>query len=168
MEKGFSLCQIHGQPHGGSQTWLGQKVIRRIRRKAKARLCPEIIDIPNDSFAYLRDLVSRLKQNGIICIYAFGSLGHKFVHVEFLGTKQHFATGIFSVARMTGASIIPIFCFKDADDTDHLVLEKPMNLESGGDWDDVLTQVITRYAQILESYIGKYPDQWPWHGWLVA
>nr|MBC8427638.1 hypothetical protein [bacterium] len=136
LEKGFSLCQVHGPEHGGSPTWLGQRVIRSIYRKAAGKLFLELIDIQYDSFAYLRRLANRLKQNGIVCMPGLGGEGHKFVPVQFLGARQQFATGVVSLARMTGASLIPIFCFKQDDGMDHLVLEKPINLECYGDGDE--------------------------------
>jgi len=93
-----------------------------------------------------------------------GGEGHKFVPAQFLGARQQFATGVVSLARMTGASLIPVFCFKQDDGVDHLVLEKPINLESSGDGDEALEQIVTKYARLLESYIRKHPDQWyRWH-----
>lgn len=161
MENGFSICQIHGPEHGGSPTWFGQSVIRKIHRKTEAKLFAEVIDIQYDSLAYLRLLVNRLKQNAVVCIPGLGEAGHKFLPVEFLGGEQHFATGLVNLARKTGASLIPIFCFREDDGTNHLVLEEPLALNHGAEY---LRQGVLRYATLLQSYIRAHPEQWPrWH-----
>jgi len=160
MERGFILCQVHDQGHGGSRSWLGQRVIRKIHRTAEARVFPEIIDIQDDSFAYLRSLINRLRQNAIICISALGGKGHKFVSLEFLGYSQRFATGTVSLARMTGASLIPIFCIKQDDGTNRLIIENPIYIKKNGDSDQAAVDGVAEYAGLLESYIRKHPDHW--------
>ena len=167
-EQGFAVWQVHGQSHGGSSSWLGQRIVRRFYRKAWAKLFPEIIDIQDDSLAYLRLLADRLKQNGIVCINGMGQMGHKLSPVEFMGVERDFATGPVSLAKVTGAAIIPIFCFRD-DDMDRVVLESPINLVSSQDRDSVLAQGVRTYADLLESYIRAHPAQWcRWHRWRIS
>ena len=161
MENGFSICQLHGPEHGGSPTWFGQSVIRKIHRKTEAKLFAEVIDIQYDSLAYLKFLVNRLKQNAVVCIPGLGEAGHKFVPIEFLGGGQHFATGVVNLARRTGASLIPMFCFSKDDGSNHLVLEEPLALN---DASECLQESVLRYSTLLQSYIRTHPEQWPrWH-----
>jgi lauroyl/myristoyl acyltransferase len=163
IEKGFLICQVHDDTHGGSSTWLGQKLLCRLHRKEERKIFSEVIIIPDDSFAYLRLLVNRLKQNSIVCITAMGPQGHKFVRIEFLGVRYQFATGIVTLARMTGASIVPLFCVTEADDH-RVILSKPISLEENGNGDEAVMQGVSRYAALLESYIRRYPDHWHyWH-----
>ena len=164
-DKGFQLCQVHYRGHGGSPTWFGQRIIRGIDRRAESNIFSEIVEIQDDTLAYLRLMIGRLKQNGIICISGIGSDGHKFVPVELLGMKRYIATGIVSLARMTDASTIPMFCYRNGSGADRLVLEKPIHLADGGDRDEVLIQGVTQYVGLLESYIRRHPDQWYQWGW---
>ena len=163
-KKGFPLCQLHASDHGASShSWLGRKVVFKLRRKMEANLFSEIVDIQDDSLAYLRLVIHRLGQNGIVCVAGLGDRGHKFVPVRFMGAENEIATGVVSLARMTGASIIPMFCFRDDNGTDQLVLEKPISVEAGRDRDEAVAQSIKTYASLLESYIRRYPAQW--HQW---
>jgi KDO2-lipid IV(A) lauroyltransferase len=164
IRRGFKLSQVHALSHGGSSSWVGQRIIRRLYRKEETKLFQEIIDIQDDSLAYLRLLIDRLRRNRIICISGLGGKGHKFLSVEFLGIRQNFPTGAVNLARMTGASLIPIFCFSKDDETHRLVLEKPINLESNSNQEDVVVSSVTQYVRLLESYVRNHPDQWHrWH-----
>lgn len=163
VRRGFFLYPVHDQQHGGSRSWLGQRVIRKIYRKAENRLFPEIIDIRDDSLSYLRLLANRLRQNGIVCLSASGQHGHKFVSLEFLGSTKRFTTGTVSLAIMTGAALIPIFCIA-TDDAERLIIERPLDLAKTEDWDNAVLRAIKEYAGLLEFYIRKHPDQWyEWH-----
>lgn len=163
-EKGFALWQVHNQAHGGSSSWLGQRFFREMYRKAERKLFHEIVDVPDDSFAYLRLLVNRLKQNGIVCMMALGPEGYKFVSTDFLGSKQNFATGSVNLARISGASIVPIFCVTEADRRHRVILSNPIRFEENGNWDEAVLQGVSGYAALLESYIRRYPDHWHfWH-----
>jgi predicted LPLAT superfamily acyltransferase len=129
-------------------------VIRRIHRKAAARLSFEVIDIQRESFDYLKLLVDRLTDKE----------GLQFVPVEFLGIVQPFATGTASLAKISGASLIPIFCFEQEDGTVSLVLEEPIDLRSCGSGVKARVQVVTQYAGLLEAHIHEYPGQFSrWH-----
>ncbi len=154
------LCPVHGLEHGGSPTCLGQRIIRQIYRRAEAKLFPEVIFIQPHSLAYLRVLIHRLKHNNILCIPGLGGEGYRFVSVEFLGAKQYFATGAVSLAKMTGAVLLPLFCFRRSDGKDYLVLEQPIPIMGNVEGDTAITQAIIQYVRLLESYIRKYPDQW--------
>ena len=111
-EKGYSLCQVHAPEHGASRTWLGQNILRAIHRRAESRLFVETIDVHHSSFVYLKLIVSWLYHNMVVCTNSLGREGAKFVTVEFMGVRLKIATGAISLARMTGATIIPIFCFR--------------------------------------------------------
>lgn len=164
VERGYVLHQVHSQEHGASRTWLGQRVFRAIYRRAESGLFADILDIQDDSFAYLKLIVGWLDQNGIVCISGLGREGRRFMPVALLGVRLRVATGTVNLARMTGASIIPVFCFRDGNGADRLVLEKPIELDGGLDRDEVLMSGVTQYAHLLEAYIRKYPDQWyRWH-----
>lgn len=158
LERGFHLCQLHGSQHGGSESLLGQKVVRGIYRKAETRLFVEVIDIDDDSLGYLRRVVKRLRQNCVVCVSALGEVGRKFISLELLNTRHYFATGVVSLARMSGAALVPLFCLREADGQYRLFLEKPIAL--GNEGDEATAQAIAQYVRLLESYIRRYPEQW--------
>jgi lauroyl/myristoyl acyltransferase len=160
--RGFRLVQLHGRTHGASDSWVGQNVIRKIHRRLAAGLYAEVLEMTRESI-YLRHVLERLERNAIICMQGYGTAGSKFVSVNFLGTRQHFATGAVRMAQRSGAALIPMICFRDAGREHRLVLGEPVPLEgmAGGDAD--LVAAVRHYAELLESFIRKYPEQWG--GW---
>lgn len=157
---GFLLSQVHADAHWGSATWVGQHLVKRYRRQTEERLFPEMIDITDDSLAYVRRMINRLNQNGIICISAFGQRGQKFVTAEFLGRQRRFSTGAITLSKMTGAPIIPLFCFRADGGKDSVILEKPVFQDQAGDTEQAAMDTVGAYIKMLESYIYRYPANW--------
>lgn len=162
IEQGFRLTQVHGSAHGGSESWVGQHVIRPLYRRAAESLYEEIVDIQDGSLAYLRHLALRLRRNGVVCIMSLGRIGQKFAPVELLGERRYLATGALSLARTSGAALIPIFCFRDGDGTQRLVLEPPLTVAPADGSETHLLEAATAYARMLEGYVLRHPGQWPY------
>jgi len=158
---GFPLTQVHTSTHWGSTTWVGQNIVKKYRRQTEAELFPEIIEIADESLAYLRRMINLLNQNGIICLSALGERGEKFVVVEFLGRQRLFSTGALTLARNTTALIIPIFCFKDDNNADMVVLEKPISRHEDQSTEQATMSAVRDYVRLLESYIYRYPTNGP-------
>jgi KDO2-lipid IV(A) lauroyltransferase len=158
IDRGFPLCQVHGPAHGGSPTWMGRHVLRPLQRRAAARLFVEIVDIQEESVAYLRRVTARLRGNGIVCIPALGYAGQRFASLPFLGAPARMATGVVTLARTTGAALIPIFCFVDRG-APRLVLGGPLDPTGDGG-----LSAAAEYAGRLEALVRAHPEQWP--GWL--
>jgi KDO2-lipid IV(A) lauroyltransferase len=164
IELGFRLIQVTGPTHPASSSWLGQRVIRPMQLRAAARLFAEVVIIQDGSVAYLRRLAGRLRDNGIVCIPSLGVMGQRFVPVELLGERRYLATGVLSLARSTGAALIPLFCFRDRDGRWRLVLEAPIAVPAGGKGDADLAGTMAAYARLLEGYVRRHPEQW--FSWL--
>ena len=164
VERGFDICQVHDPAHWGSSTWLGQTIVRRMTRPAESRLFSEVIELDKDNFSPVRLLANRLRQNRIVCLSGAGGTARKFVPVEFFGVRNYFATGAVSLAKATGATVIPIFCVTREDGTERLVLEHPIEIGNGLARDAVMVDAISQYVRLLERYIREYPEQWSlWH-----
>lgn len=87
VDQGFQLTQVHGSEHGGSESWVGQHVIRPRYRRAAGAIYAEIVDIQEGSLAYLRHVTLLLRRNRIVCLSSTGRFGQNFVPVELLGTR---------------------------------------------------------------------------------
>jgi len=82
--------------------------------KRAKQFVAEIIYLPHsDSLAFARILLSRLQQNAIVCIAGDGKNGRKLLPLKFLGATELFATGMVSLAKASGASIVPMFCLEE-------------------------------------------------------
>ena len=165
-EEGYPVSQVHGRGHGGSSSWLGRKVIRKLHRKWESRLFSDILEIDNRSLAYLRPIIQRLKQNRVVYMPGMAGGASRYLPVEFLGApaKKMFPTGVASLARTTGAALIPFFCYRHSDGSDRLKIEKPIDVRREGRTDEDLQFALRKYAHLVESYVLKYPSQFMrWH-----
>jgi lauroyl/myristoyl acyltransferase len=168
-EHALSVSQIHDEYHmsgfSNSHSWICRHMIQPFFESREKPFVKEIIYLTrSDSLAFTRALAERLKQNGIICVSADGRAGHKFVPVDFLWRRDLFSTGIISLARLSGATLLPLFCVQEGDRT-RLIIESPICVESDGDREGSVKRSILQYIGLLETYVTRYPEQYRrWSG----
>jgi KDO2-lipid IV(A) lauroyltransferase len=170
--QGFPIWVVHGSDHLGGflvnhrqATRVRRRWIRGFFDRCERRWVREIINIPPDgSLAFTRQLRECLSGNQILCCAGDGREGWKLIPRPFLGLTGYFATGMVSLARMTGAVILPLFCLRDAEGEFRLILEEPITVAAGEDSARAAEISIARFAGLLEAYIRRYPEQyWNWH-----
>jgi KDO2-lipid IV(A) lauroyltransferase len=122
----------------------------------------DVVEIAENSLLCLRKLMSRLARNEIVCMPVAGIQGYKFVAVDVLGVEEYFPSGIASLARTSGAPLLPMFTFENEDGTDTVVIEEPICVAGDTEGDAALVECITKYARLLERYVRRYPAQWAW------
>lgn len=169
-EEGFAIHQVHGWNHlggllGDSPSWVQRNLIDRVFEGWEKRFVKEIIHLPeSNSLAFTRALLERLQRNAVVCIPADGGSGQKFIPVHFLGRAGAFPTGMVSLARISGAAILPLFCFRESTATIKVVIEAPLAIESNADKERGLENSIAGYVGLLEGYARRYPEQYRnWH-----
>jgi lauroyl/myristoyl acyltransferase len=125
----------------------------------------EIIDLPEvGSLAFAKTLFDRLKRNAIICTSGDGKTGEKFISLKFLGHTEFFSTGMVSLSRISGATILPIFCIHKRNSKRCLVIEQPIAVARESNRECTLKNSVAQYAALLERYIRRYPEQYRnWH-----
>jgi len=111
----------------------------------------------------MRTLFERLKKNGVICVAGDGTLGWNWVHKTFLWLQRGFSTAMVSLARLSGAPILPLFCIQESDHEIVMIIEPPIVMDFTRDRDQVSQACIEQYVNLLESYVRKYPGQY--YGW---
>lgn len=83
---------------------------------------------------------------------------------KFLGQTDFFSTGMVSMSKLSGAPILPLFCIKEESGKTTLIIKRPINMESVTDRKSGLESCVSIYANILETYIKLYPEQYRnWH-----
>lgn len=171
-ERGFALHQVHGEYHmaglpndGSFGSWTRKHFIRPFFANCESCFVKETIHITAaHSLAVSKILLKLLKQNSIICISADVGRGHKLISVRFLGRTELFPTGMVTLAKLTGAPILPLFCLQENGSMASLIIESPVCLEMDLDRESNLTKTVIQYVRLLESYIMKYPEQYRnWH-----
>jgi lauroyl/myristoyl acyltransferase len=170
--KGFSLCVAHSENHLGGfgrygpfETWIQRKVIRPFFDRQEKRFVESIIDISvTGSLSFVRTIQNHLRRNEIVCIRGDGKQGTKLIAFESLGQKDLFATGMVSLAKTSGTSILPIFCMQDESGEMRSIIERPIGIDSSLGREESLHDAVSQYVRLLESYIRRYPGKYrTWH-----
>jgi KDO2-lipid IV(A) lauroyltransferase len=110
----------------------------------------------------LRQILSRLRKNEIVCILADEKKSKTGVLVDFFGHPAPTAPGPAVLALRTGAPLVPIFIVRRDDGLQHIYIEPQLELCLNGDRSLYIPAVVSAYTKVIEYYIRMYPDQWFW------
>ena len=80
----------------------------------------------------------------------------------FFGQKASTAIGPAVLALRTGAPIVPVFIIRENDNTHTIIIEPEIEYEPSGDPDRDIYTITSTFTRIIESYVRRYPSQWPW------
>lgn len=171
---GFSVIQVHTLRHLGGMGsgqlqygWIIRNIVHPYLDRRERERTAGIIYLPQDSsLSYVRTLLGQLRENSILCVAADGDYGHRHITLEFLGHPCNFATGMVSLAQLSGASLIPFFCAPAENGGCALCIDAPLDI-LGAPKHARGSAVISRYAAILESKIRAHPE-WYRHWDLLA
>lgn len=171
FREGFVIHQIHGPNNLGGfltdnprATQARREWVKTFFDRREQAFVASQIDLPaSDAMEYTRTMMHRLTANGILSAAGDGSAGHKHVAIDFLGYPTLFATGLVSMARLTGAAILSLFCFKP-NDTIRLEIGAPLEIPRDMERDAAQRAVLVQYAARLEALVRAYPEQYRnWH-----
>jgi len=110
----------------------------------------------------LRDILLALRNNSIIGMLVDQDAGKKGVFVDFFGRKTSTAHGPMSFALKTDATILPTFMVRQKGPYHKASIRAPLEIEKTEDQKANIRNGLQEFANMLESYIRKYPDQWLW------
>lgn len=170
-ENGFLIHQVHRENHlggfinsGVSATWVRHRIIKPFFETCEKRFVEEIVYLPDsDSLIFTRRLLNLLKQNAVVCVTSDAQFGQRLIPWKFLGRTRFFATGMISLAKISGASILPMFCIQERDGKTSLIIERPVQIEDM-DRERGLEDSVAQYADLLESYVKRHPEKYRnWH-----
>jgi lauroyl/myristoyl acyltransferase len=171
-ERGFSLHQAQDYNHlGGFSTAdatgsvVRAKLLRPFFRRCEAYFLSGFTHLSRDgSMAALRELTHRLGRNEIIAIAGDGTLGHRTLSLPFLGSDAIFATGMVSLARISGADLLPMFCLPRPQGGYLLTIEEPIPVSRSADRQAQIQASLKEYSELLEDYVRRNPGQYRnWH-----
>ncbi len=171
-ELGFPIRQVFGADHLGifalrdaKGSWVRARVVRPFLIGCEKHFAADIAFLGRGGdIGPLRELRNCLSRNEIICVPADGPVGRHQVEVPFLGGRRAFPTGMISLAKATGATIVPMFSTRRPGDGCTVVIEEPLAVDADSDRPTLFRRALTRYATLLESYVRQYPEQYrKWH-----
>jgi KDO2-lipid IV(A) lauroyltransferase len=84
------------------------------------------------------------------------------VFVDFFGELACTNIGMAILALRTGASVLPIFNFRQTDGTYRTVIEPEVALIKTGDKGLDIEKNTALFTQIIEKHVRDHPDHWLW------
>jgi lauroyl/myristoyl acyltransferase len=171
-KQGFSLVQVHAQNHlhglrnrGLKRSWLRESFINPTFEDWENEFLSDVVYLPeDDSLTFTRILQRLLAGNSIICSAGDGNRGKRMVRIPFLGRSRSFATGMFSLSRVSGAPVMPLFCYQDFGGQTRVTIGPIFKLDRIEKDRLAPDPGLSEYVAILENYVKKYPDQYRhWH-----
>ena len=166
---GFDIVQIHGAGHRGEfsqkpPTWIETRLVRPFYERCERAFVEDIIYLPvAPALAFTRAMRTLLDGNAILCIPSDGTWGMKRLKLTLMGSTIYLSTGMLSLTKATGATLLPMFYVPSGTGRSRLVIERPIVVERGGDRNESLKAAGAEYLAVWESYIREYPEQF--RGW---
>jgi lauroyl/myristoyl acyltransferase len=169
-QRGIRVYQVHGIQHlagfhSEPFTWVRNNIALRVFEQREKRFVADIVRVSDsESLAFIKHLVGILQRNAVLCISGDGNVGHNRVQIPFLGQTRLFSTGMINLGKISGAALLPMFCLRRATGESMLVIEPPLEFDPNLGRDQVVVDILTRYAHLLDCRIRQFPGQYRnWH-----
>ena len=108
----------------------------------------------------VRPIVQRLREGKGVLLVGDGWHSASFVAVEFLGRSVYLSTGPMSLARSTGAPVVPMFAAGAPPHGLQVRFEEPIVADRGLDVRTDVERMTRRYAAVLERHVRANPACW--------
>jgi lauroyl/myristoyl acyltransferase len=161
-QAGFPPVHLSRPGHGYSNSKLGIRYLNQIQTRAEDYYIAERITLGSEeNSSALRLLIRRIRENRVLTITA-NAEGRKLHSVPFLDGEINLASGAPNLALSTKAALLPTMTVREpsGEFVVHVepALQAPDDAESRHEGEVVLAR---QFAQLLEDYVYRYPDQWP-------
>lgn len=85
------------------------------------------------------------------------------IWVDFFGQPAATAPGTVTLAKRSGATLLPMFIIRKKGNEGYtIVIEPPVELELTGDKEKDILINTQKFTDIIEDYVRKYPSQYFW------
>lgn len=151
--EGYPIHVLVNQPQNGQ--------LSRFMDQCRSRIGQRTIHARPRRQAF-RNLLQILRRNELAVVIADEYRSGSGVFVPFFGRTVLARRGPATLARRTGAALLPIYLIRGADGGLSLIIEPEIEqLKSKRIKADVSENTL-RIAQWLEKTVRAYPDQWNW------
>ncbi len=103
-----------------------------------------------------------LAENNLVGILIDQDTDVRGVFVDFFGRPAHTPIGAAMLAMDSGAPVLPMFYLKKDDDSYVFIIEEEIPLVMTGNRRKDMEENTSRFHEVIEKYIKKYPTQWVW------
>ena len=108
-----------------------------------------------------KNILRALYGKSMIGILADQDAGRNGIFVSFFGRATSNHSGAMEMAKRTDSIVLPNFIVRVKGPYHKLFLEEYIDFRNSKSDDDV-REGLQKYANLLETYVRKYPDQWLW------
>ena len=169
--RGIGVHQIHGPNHFGGflvddvRKGSVRTLIRRLFDAHEMLVVSDIVRLPEGTaLAHTKRVIELLGRNAVVCVTADGRVGRRVISRQLLGRSVPFATGAASLVRLTGAALVPMFCFDDSSGRPVLVLEPPVDVPADLSREAAAAGIVQHFVDRLAYYVERFPGQYRnWH-----
>jgi KDO2-lipid IV(A) lauroyltransferase len=134
--------------------WIERFVNRRFRRAGLGVLAKK---------GSLDRLLDRLEHNdAVVFVLDQHAAGRDGVRVDFFGHPAGTFRSLAVIALATGAPVVPMATWREADGRHVLRFEEPLPLLSHDDPNEAIRDNTRAYNAALERLILRHPEQWYW------
>lgn len=149
---GYQIYQLAGPPTLKHHRPINATIFR-IRERAYARL--PVTFLRTD--LHLKQAVKVLRNNDLLAMAIDGREGHQWLEVQFLDKRAFFSPGPLRLAMTTGATIVPTFMIRQADQTHRLVFGKPLSFPANDKSEHTLQHNLQHLVNLFDKYVRRYP-----------
>lgn len=109
--------------------------------------------------SYIKELFRILRKNKIAGMIGDVRGKDSEMNSTLFGEPVNTPEGTALMAYKTGASIVPIFIYRDKFNKHHLIVQPPITSEFKNK-SEYARDIILKYNKILEEFVINHPDQW--------
>ena len=118
------------------------------------------IVIAREGSRVTRQLLSRLKEGGVIALLCDRDIKGGGVEVEFFGEVTTLPPGPATLAERTGAVLLPVGTYFGPGSSYDFEVRPPLDVGPGDDADERVKATTQALAKVLEDIIRRDPEQW--------
>lgn len=118
-----------------------------------------VIEVDASPFSSI-PILKHLRRNGVVAMIGDKDFFGNGKLVPYFGKQVCFPIGPVTIAMASGAALIPAFVLKQPDGRYFGVLEEAIPLTNAGSREQAIEKNLKKIAEIFETYIRRYPDQW--------
>ena len=118
----------------------------------------EVLPLTGGSRTLLK-LVQRLRAGGLVCLVADRDLTATGVPVEFFGETAKFPSGSASLALSTGAALVPVTLWYEADGQ-KAIFHPEIPVPATGTREEKITVLTQAMADVFAAGIAEHPADW--------
>jgi lauroyl/myristoyl acyltransferase len=150
--KGYRVIQVAGKPLIHHTGFFGRRLFEERKRQSDKMPIQFFL-----SDRYLGPLVKALRKGDIAVIAFDGRTGGEMVPMRLLNRTAQFSTGPFKLAHRTGATLLPTFVIRGADNRHRLIFEPPIHFENDQGRENAVESSMKEFLSLFENYLLRYP-----------